>query len=469
VVRPFSFGGACDGRSVGVDLFLPGRGLGLCRSEGVVMRALIGLGFMFVSGVAAAQVGVWPTDVTTVYDGPGGTKTAEVLTRVRNGTGMVGYSRLPAVGLARASQGGLLMRALSLSNPYTAVATGIVTTLGYLYINGQLTVPGNTEMTATPGGAYTNICPQGVGATLYVNNTIYKVGAAGSGPSYTADGWQLLSYCTELQHTAKGFPVLVSRTSTTGTYFEPGRVLTQQEVDNEVMPKWSNGQLRGLADASVDYNFYNPPWTELTTSINNETTNITNNPGSVDNTSPTPNNNNSTTETTTNNAESVTNNTTNNASNITNNTTNNTTNHTTNNTTNNSTTNNVTNVTSEPIELPDDYAREQTAQQTLEELKQEGSTVTPAGFPELPEVRTMEQSAKLIWDSLTGPTSIYGRVAVIEFSAGDGTCPTWAISVFDGSIMLDYHCHLYQQIKPALSAVFMAIWGLVALMIILTA
>ena len=48
-------------------------------------------------------------------------------------------------------------------------------------------------------------------------------------------------------------------------------------------------------------------------------------------------------------------------------------------------------------------------------------------------------------------------------------CPVGSVNLFGQSVIFDSHCDLFASIKPILSAVFLALWSLLAVRIVLSA
>lgn len=76
---------------------------------------------------------------------------------------------------------------------------------------------------------------------------------------------------------------------------------------------------------------------------------------------------------------------------------------------------------------------------------------------------SLEQVFKGIQESPIGQA-----VTSISFPSG-GTCPVSSVSLLNTSITFDSHCDLWGQIAPILSAVFLAVWALLAVRIFLSA
>lgn len=82
-------------------------------------------------------------------------------------------------------------------------------------------------------------------------------------------------------------------------------------------------------------------------------------------------------------------------------------------------------------------------------------------------IGTFSQSFDKIWKGVSASPigQSLGRITV----PSGGSCPTQSVQLFGKSIAFTEHCTLWNQIQPILSAVFLAVWALLAVRIFLSA
>lgn len=60
-------------------------------------------------------------------------------------------------------------------------------------------------------------------------------------------------------------------------------------------------------------------------------------------------------------------------------------------------------------------------------------------------------------------------ISELKFPDEQGVCPTGTLDIFNERIEFNTHCHLYDSVRGILSSIFLALWGLAAVRILLSA
>lgn len=95
---------------------------------------------------------------------------------------------------------------------------------------------------------------------------------------------------------------------------------------------------------------------------------------------------------------------------------------------------------------------------------------TSGAIPTLEETPTFQQITSAYWSSLQA-APIIAAVNSVSTSLPAANCPVWstALGYLNTTLTFDVHCELFANIAPLLSAVMLAVWSILGIVIILRA